>query len=191
MGQAEDSVLPADTSSKSRMGQAEDSVLPADTSSKPRMGQAEDSVLPADTSSKPRMGQAEDSVLPADTSSKPRSGKGTQTDSGVSMRHCCQKTWESIAENSLIQKHSKSAVLCRVLRWISHQRPVRVEHHCQARCDHRPRRQCILFGLNLKLGNEGENRCIFPLLDCLKRRQPDHTCHHAHRVTELATKTME
>ena len=29
-------------------------------------------------------------------SSKPRSGKGAQTDSGVSTRHSCQKTWESI-----------------------------------------------------------------------------------------------
>ena len=31
------------------------------------------------------------------TLSKPRSGKGTQTNSGVSTRHSCQKTWEALS----------------------------------------------------------------------------------------------
>ena len=56
------------------------------------------------------MGQAEDSVLQVSswqTSSKPRSGKGTQTDSGVSTRHSCQKTWESTVENGQQAKQSK------------------------------------------------------------------------------------
>ena len=37
--------------------------------------------------------------MPADSSSKPRNGKDTQTDSGVSTRHSCQKTRESTVEN--------------------------------------------------------------------------------------------
>ena len=38
---------------------------------------------------------------------KPRSGKGTQNDSDVSMRHSCQKTLESTAENGQHAKQSQ------------------------------------------------------------------------------------
>ena len=41
------------------------------------------------------------------SSSKPRSEKGTQTDSIVSMKHSCQKTWESTVENSQQAKQSQ------------------------------------------------------------------------------------
>ena len=46
-----------------------------------------------------------------DSSSKPRSGKGTQTDSCVSMRHSCQKTWESKVEKSQQAKQSEVKIL--------------------------------------------------------------------------------
>ena len=35
--------------------------------------------------------------------------------------------------------------------WLSHQRPVRVVLHCQARCDHHQWWQCSLYSLNLQL----------------------------------------
>ena len=51
------------------------------------------------------------------------------------------------------------------------------------------RRQCSLYGLNLQLDNGGGSSQPCPPLDCLKRRQSDHTCHHPHRFNELATKS--
>ena len=39
--------------------------------------------------------------------------------------------------------------------WLSHQRPVRVGLHCQARCDHHPWRHCSLYSLNLQLDDGG------------------------------------
>ena len=79
------------------------------------------------------------------SSSKPRSGKGTQTNSGISVRHFCPKTWESTVRNGqqakqsdiklLIQENSKPQDL---IVWFSHQRPVRVGLHCQARCNDHP-----------------------------------------------------
>ena len=72
------------------------------------------------------MGQAEDSVLQVCQltelkQTKARSRKGTQTDSGISVRHFCQKTWESTVENGqkgktgseiklLIQENSKHKI---------------------------------------------------------------------------------
>ena len=41
------------------------------------------------------------------STSKPQSGKGIQTDSGVSVRHSCQKTWESAVENGQEAKQSQ------------------------------------------------------------------------------------
>ena len=41
-------------------------------------------------------------------SNKQRSGKGTQTVSGVSRRHSCQKTWQSTVENGQMAKQSHS-----------------------------------------------------------------------------------
>ena len=41
------------------------------------------------------------------SSSKPRSRKGTQTASGVSIRHSCQNIWESTVENGQQAKESK------------------------------------------------------------------------------------
>jgi len=70
--------------------------------------------------------------------------------------------------------------------WLSHQRPVRVGLHCQGRCDHYPWRQCSLYGLNRQLDNGGGSSHPYPLLDCLKGWQSDHTCHHPHRFNELA-----
>ena len=50
--------------------------------------------------------------MSVDTSlSKPRSGIGTQTDSGVSMRHSCQKKWESKVEKSQQAKQSEVKIL--------------------------------------------------------------------------------
>ena len=73
--------------------------------------------------------------------------------------------------------------------WLCHQRPVMVGLiHCQARCDHHPWRQCSLYGLNLQLDNGGRSSHPCPPLDCLKRWQSDHTCHHPGRFYELATK---
>ena len=37
----------------------------------------------------------------------------------------------------------------------------------------------------------GGNSHLRPPLDCLKRWQSDHTCHHPHRVKELATKSKK
>ena len=70
--------------------------------------------------------------------------------------------------------------------WLSHQRPVRVELHCQTRCNYHPWRQCSLYGLNLQLdsGCGSSHPCL--LLDCPKRRELDH---HPHRFSELATKS--
>ena len=45
--------------------------------------------------------------MPADSSSKPRNGKDTQTDSGVSMRHSCQTTWERTIENGQQAKQTR------------------------------------------------------------------------------------
>ena len=83
------------------------------------------------------------------------SGKGTQTDSCVSMRHSCQKTWESTVENGQqaklrprssfsFKKKENRKTSKSVHWWLSHQRPVRVGLHCQARCDYHPWRQCSL-----------------------------------------------
>ena len=71
--------------------------------------------------------------------------------------------------------------------WLSHQRPVRVGFHRQARCSHHPWRQCSLYSLNLQLNNGGGSSYPCPPLDCLKRWQSDHTCCHPHRFNELAT----
>ena len=45
------------------------------------------------------------------SSSKPRSVTNTQTDSGVSVRHSCQKTWENTVENSQQAQQSKIKLL--------------------------------------------------------------------------------
>ena len=55
--------------------------------------------------------------------------------------------------------------------WLSHQRPVRVGLHCQARCNYHPWRQCSLYGLNLQLDIGGGSSHPWPPLDCLKRGQ--------------------
>ena len=59
---------------------------------------------------------------------------------------------------------------------------------CQARCNYHPWRQYSLYSLNLQLDNGGGSSHPCPPLDCLKRWQSDHTCHHLHRFNELATK---
>ena len=79
------------------------------------------------------------------------------------------------AFHSLKQKTARSHS---VHWWLSHQRPVRVGLHCQTR-----------YGLNLQLDNGGGSSHPYPLLDCLKRWQSDHTYHHPHRFNELATKS--
>ena len=53
--------------------------------------------------------------------------------------------------------------------WLSHQRPVRVGLHCQAKCDYHPWRQCSLFGRNLQVQWDVTVR--------------PHVCHHPHTVT--------
>ena len=73
--------------------------------------------------------------------------------------------------------------------WLTDQRLVRVGLHCQARCDCHPWRQCSLYSLNLHLDNGGGSSHSCPPLECLKRWQSDHTCHHPHRFNELATKS--
>ena len=50
-------------------------------------------------------------------------------------------------------------------------------------------RQCGLYGLNLYFGNGSGSSHPCPPLDCLKRRQSDHACHHRHRFNELATES--
>ena len=78
------------------------------------------------------------------------------------MRHSCQTTWENTVENGLQAKQSQRSSFSikktenrktsnSVHWWLSHQRPVRVGLHCQARCDYHPWRQCsltrgLLFG---------------------------------------------
>ena len=49
-------------------------------------------------------------------------------------------------------------------------------------------RQCSIYSLNLQLGSGGGSNHPCPLLDCLKRWQSHHTCHHHNRFNELATK---
>ena len=124
-----------------------------------------------------------------DYASWPRNGKGTQTNSGISVRHSCLKTWESTIRKGqqaklsdiklLIQENSKPQDL---IVWFSHQRPVRVGLHCQARW-------CSLYCLNLQLDDGGGSSHTCPPLDCLKMWQSDHTCHHPHRFNELATES--
>ena len=134
------------------------------------------------------------------SSSKPRSGKGTQTDSGISMRHSCQKTWERTVKNGKQAKWSqRSSFLLKnkqqttrphsVHWWLSHQRPDRVWLHCQAMCDCHPWRQCSLYSLNLQFDKGGGSSHSCLPLDCLKMWQSDHTCHHPNRFNELATKS--
>ena len=56
------------------------------------------------------MGEAEDSILQVrqvKELKQTKSGKGTQSDAGVSMRHFCQKTWESTIENGQRAKRSQ------------------------------------------------------------------------------------
>ena len=72
--------------------------------------------------------------------------------------------------------------------WLSHQRPVRMGLHCQARCDHHPWRQYSLCCLNLQLNNGAGSSHPSPPLVRLKRWQSDHTCHPPHRFNELGTK---
>ena len=76
--------------------------------------------------------------------------------------------------------HSRKQQIARPLNvhwWLSHQRPVRVGLHCQARCSYHPWRQSGLYGLNLQLDNGGGSSHTCPPFDCLKRWQSDHTCH--------------
>ena len=117
------------------------------------------------------------------SSSKPRSGEGTQTDSGVSMRHSCQKTWESTVKNGRQAKRSQRSSLS--LKNNNSKRqdfilytdgPVTKDQsgwgftvHCQARCDHHPRRQCSLYGLSFQLGNGDGSSHPCPPLDCLSK----------------------
>ena len=115
------------------------------------------------------------------SSSKPRSGKGTQTDSSVSMRHSCQKTWESTVKNgrqakrsqrssfSLKNKQTANGKISHCILMASRQRPTRMGLHCQARCDHHPRRQCSLYGLNFQFGNGDGSSHPCPPLDCLTK----------------------
>ena len=56
------------------------------------------------------MGQTEDSILQVcqvKELKQTKSGKGTQSHAGVSMRHFCQKTWESTVENGQQAKRSQ------------------------------------------------------------------------------------
>ena len=81
------------------------------------------------------------------SSSKPSSGKGIQTDSGISMWHSCQNTWErrkhcqewpaGKAESDYRDQafHSGKQQPARshgVLWWLRHQRPVRVGFYCHS-----------------------------------------------------------
>ena len=45
-----------------------------------------------------------------------------------------------------------------------------------------------ICGLNLQLDNGGGNNHTCLSLDCPRRRQSDHTCHHPHRLSKLVTK---
>ena len=78
-----------------------------------------------------------------------------------------------------------------VFWWLSHQRPVWVELHCQAVCGYQPWKQCSLFSLNLQLDSGDRSSCPCPLLDCLKRWQLDHICHYSHSFSELAKKKVK
>ena len=128
--------------------------------------------------------------IPADrVQAKPGTWKGTQTDSSVSMRHSCQKTWENTVENGQQEKQSRRSSFLFKKQQTANQRLVRVGLHCEARCDYHPWRQCSLYGLNLQLDNGDGSRHPCPPLDCFKRWQSDHTCHHSHRFNELATKS--
>ena len=95
----------------------------------------------------------------------------------------------------LIQENSKLQDLS-VHRWLSHQRPVRVGLHCQARCDHHPWRQCSLYyiyslTLNLQLDNGCGSSDPCPLVDCLQRWQSltftDSRATHAIILTQSQT----
>ena len=68
----------------------------------------------------------------------------TQTDSGTSMTPPpppAQGRFRDEASHSGKQQTERSH---RAHGWLCHQRPVRVEFHCQARYEHHPRRQCCL-----------------------------------------------
>ena len=61
--------------------------------------------------------------------------------------------------------------------WLSHNRPVRVGLHCQARCNHHRRRQCGLYGLLIKLDNG--RRCSHHALCWIASRGDSQTTHTA------------
>ena len=73
--------------------------------------------------------------------------------------------------------------------WLSHQRPVRVGLHCQARRDYHRWRQCSLYGLNLQLDNGVGSSHSCPPLDCPKRWQSNHTGHPPHRFNKREAQT--
>ena len=147
------------------------------------------------------------------SSSKPQSGKGIQTDSGVSVRHSCQKTWESAVENGQEAKQSQRSSFS----FIKQQQQTA--------------RQCTLMALSLKpsqggaslsrkvrppsmktvqldngggsshpwrwkqspmeveaVTHRGGSSHPCPPLDCFKKWKSDHTCHHHRRFNDIATK---
>ena len=69
----------------------------------------------------------------------------------------------------LIKKQQQTARSHIVYWWPSRQRPIRMGLHCHARCDHHPRRQCSLYGLNFQLGSGDGSSHPCPPLDCLSK----------------------
>ena len=70
----------------------------------------------------------------------------------------CQELPTRKAESKDQASHSRKQQTTRsdsVHWWLSHQRPVRMGLHCQARCDHHPWKQYSLWCLNLQLNNGG------------------------------------
>ena len=112
----------------------------------------------------------------------PRKGNDTQTKLGKALSRMASRR-NGVRDQA---SHSRKRQTARphIVHWrLSHHRPIRVRLHCQARC----RRQCSLYGLNLQLDNRCRSSYSFPPLDCFKRWQSDHTCHHPHRLSELST----
>ena len=128
------------------------------------------------------------------SSSKPRRETDTQTDSGISLRCSCQKTWESTVKNSQHAKQSqRSSILFK--KTVNHKTSLMAQSPKAGQGGVSPSSK--VWPPSMKTV-----RPVWlqppawqwrwkqpPMLDRLKRRQSDHTCRHPHRFNGLATKS--
>ena len=115
------------------------------------MGQAEGSVLQVwkygswQSSSKPRSGRVDPKMIPSlwDTAAR-KPGRAL-------LRMASRQN--GVRDQASHLRKQQTARSYSLHWWLSHQRPVRVGFHCQARCNHHPWRHYSLYSLNLQLNN--------------------------------------